>query len=503
MKREPTPRFFFRHLRDGKSLRAHPLSWLAVGATAGSLPEPLLVRALHDRLRALVGQICVAPSLASHATRAYRLQQIFERHILGGEHWSLVSTELYISRRQFFRERRFLCDELCALLQLGQRGTVAAEAGRPSRADLLFNEAFLAFEAGKTNAAERILSDLCTWLPPGDLHSKALVLTAECALDRLRLDTAATVCMRASDVARTLADPDSQAIALARVNVAWSRYYLLLSNYHHAHSEIEAAISGLSRMSSSDARHSEVMKGLLVRAAEIAINLGDYECALENVRRLKYATGSNEINPDVVLDLASVESATETIAGHFQNALSLLEDAFARAEHQRLNRQVVKLFIERAWVESQIDADHRHQQALAVDELAEALHLPWLTLEAALFSAVNETGAPAMVYASRARSASPPRSMSMARATHAQAVASFALGRIADAWDLAGEVERLSEHLDNNRLRAAALALMARIRLRTQDGRTAFGLKRSAEELLRRYGTAAERETFAQWTAST
>jgi hypothetical protein len=224
MKREPTTRFFFRHLRDGRSLRNHPLTWLAIGAAAGAMPQPLLVRALRDRLRTLVGQICAGLACASNVPRAHRLQQIFERHILGGEHWSSLLNELFVSRRQFFRERRFLCDELCALLQLGPQPPVAAEPAQPSREHLLYNEAHLAFEAGNLDSAERILTDLCAWLPTRDLRTKALVLAAECAMDRLRLEVAATTCTLATSAARSLTGFDDRAIGLARVNVARSRY---------------------------------------------------------------------------------------------------------------------------------------------------------------------------------------------------------------------------------------------------------------------------------------
>jgi hypothetical protein len=93
--------------------------------------------------------------------------------------------------------------------------------------------------------------------------------------------------------------------------------------------------------------------------------------------------------------------------------------------------------------------------------------------------------------------------MSAARATLAQALACFSLGRIADALDLAADGERVSDRLDNNRMRACSLALSARIRLATRDRRTAIALKRNAEELLRLYGTASERSTFAEWTQTT
>lgn len=49
MKSEPISLRFFRHLREGQLLRENPLTLLAVGEAARTLPPALLVRAVHDR----------------------------------------------------------------------------------------------------------------------------------------------------------------------------------------------------------------------------------------------------------------------------------------------------------------------------------------------------------------------------------------------------------------------------------------------------------------------
>ena len=76
-------RSFFRHLRDGESLRKNPLTWLAIGEASEVLPDELLVHTLHDRLSHLVHVICSRPDLASNVARARRLHEIFGRHLLG------------------------------------------------------------------------------------------------------------------------------------------------------------------------------------------------------------------------------------------------------------------------------------------------------------------------------------------------------------------------------------------------------------------------------------
>ena len=101
-------RSFFRHLRDGRSLRTNPLTWLAIGDDAEVLPQALLVRALHDRLGRLVDEVCARAPLRSKDDRVRRLQAIFYGHMLGGEHWSSLAAELFVSRRQFFREQHKL-----------------------------------------------------------------------------------------------------------------------------------------------------------------------------------------------------------------------------------------------------------------------------------------------------------------------------------------------------------------------------------------------------------
>ncbi len=503
MKPEPISLRFFRHLREGQLLRENPLTWLAVGEAARTLPPPLLVRAVHDRLSDLVAQICTAPAYVSRPERARRLQEIFRRNVLGGEHWSILSADLYISRREFFRIRELLCNELCKLLQLGPQSPASAAIMQPSRERLAYNEAYMALEAGNIESAERILETLCAGRPSGDMHSEALLLAADCAMERLRFDAAAALCSLAFEAARIVTDCDDRAIASARVSVARSRYYMLVSDYRRADMEIDAALSGLSRLSCApDPRRCELMKVILARQAELAIHVGDFNRALEQVHRAKYTTGTNDTVSAASFDLAVSEAATETFAGHFQNAMLLLEEALARAERLCFNRQIARLSIEHAWVECSADSRRGLLLAPRVAAVAEAVRVPALTLEASLFCAVNERPKVAIAYASRARYASPPSSLSAARATAALAVACYELGRLADALDLAREVEKLSEALDNNRIRACSLALMARVELKARNRRSAKALKDDAEELLRRYAALSERNTFAHWTQS-
>ena len=503
MKREASQRLFFRQLRDGRALRKNPLTWLAIGEAAGVLPDALLVRAVQDRLAKLVGRICAAAAFVSKVDRARRLQEIFRRHILGGEHWSSVTADLFVSRRQFFRERRFLCDELYALLQQGPHSPAGGVLVQPSREHLAYNKAFLAVQAGNLESAEQTLQELRAWLPPGDLRAKALVLAADCAMDRLHFEDAAARCAAASTATGAIEQLHDREIESARVHLAQSRYYLLSSDYRQAHVEIQSALQRLSRLSPvSDSRRCELMRSIFARQAELAIQVGDFALALEHVRRSKYAAGPNESVSEAIFDLASVESATETCAGRFQSASILLDEAFATAERLGFNRQVVKLSIERAWVDSSLDNGRGLQLSPQVAALAECLRVPALTVEAALFCAVNDAPTAAMEYASRARSVSPRHSMWAARATHALAVACVKRGRMADALDLATEVEALSDRLDNNRMRAASLALQARINLLGRNPRSATTLKLKAEELLRQYAAASERNTFAEWTQS-
>lgn len=497
---DSTQRYFFRHLRDGKGLREHPLTLLAVGTLAAVLPRPLLVRAIHDRLRILLEQICARRPLASKIDRARRLRHVFERHIVGGEHWSTLASELEVSRRQFFRERKLLCDELSASLQTGTFA-VPSEPPHLTRGELAYNEAYLAFEAGRPDEARRILDDLCVFAPAGDLRSRAFLLAADCAIDELRFEEAASNCALASNDAGHLSTPDDRTVAMARVGVTRSRLYLHTSDYRRAHTHIASAQRSLSRLSRSDFGRTEVMNAISVRAAEVAIHVGAFDVAVEHVRRLSLANVAHDGATDFAFDLASLNAATEAFAGRFQSALLLLEDAFVRAERLKFNRQVVRHFIERAWIANHMH-DRRHAiLASKVAEAAESIQLPYLRLEGWLFSASNAAPDSALDYAVKARRASPPRSMLAARAIYAQALASYDLDRFDDAYGLASEMERLSDELDNNRMRSWALALMARSRFALGEPKEAIALKRDADELLRLYASTAERRRFALWTS--
>jgi hypothetical protein len=261
---------------------------------------------------------------------------------------------------------------------------------------------------------------------------------------------------------------------------------------------------GLTRVPESDERRSEQMKALSVRAAEIAIHIGDFEAALGHVRWLKYSVGPNDTASEFSFDLASAEAATEVAAGRYQNALRLLNEASARAERLKFNRQMVRYHIEHAWAAIHTDLSRRTVLARKLAALAPVARVPYLALECWLFAAANdEAPTTALEHAAKARTMSPPRSMLAARAIYAQAAAALRLHRNADAFDLTSEVDQLSGQLDNKRLRAWSLALMAKIRASLRDRKGAAVLKRDAEEFLRLYGTASERNNFAQWARTT
>jgi hypothetical protein len=245
------------------------------------------------------------------------------------------------------------------------------------------------------------------------------------------------------------------------------------------------------------ARRSELLRAILVRRAELAIHVGDLGGALEHVRRCKYAAGPNSPVSEITFDLASIESATESFAGRFESALTLLQEAYVAAQRLGFNRQVARLAIERAWVKSIVNPREGSQLARNVAAMAETLQVPYLMLEADLFCAANERAAAAMERATKARTAAPPSTIALTRAIHAQAVASFKLGRLADAFDLSLEVEQLSERVGNHRMRACSLAFMARIELKSANGKAALKLRNNAEELLRLYGAAGERRIYS------
>jgi len=490
-------RSFFRHLRDGESLRKNPLTWLAIGEASEVLPDELLVHTLHDRLSHLVHVICSRPDLASNVARARRLHEIFGRHLLGGEHWSLLAAELFISRRQFFRDRKFLCDELCALLQLGPSPAASAVIEQPSREQFVLNAAYLAVEAGNLESADRTARELCASLPPGDTRFRALLLSADCAMRRLRFDDAAIRFKLASAEVNRLPGFEDRAIGSARVNLARSLYYFLLSDYDRANLGLASARRSLSQLeASTDAHRSELLRAILVAQAEMALHLGDLSSAIEIVRRCKYAAGSNDAVSETAFDLASIEAGTESFAGRFESALTLLEKAYTSAQRLGFNQQVLRMAIERAWVRTQAHPREGSQLARAIAAMAEHLQMPYLSLEAALFCAANEQPAAAIEYATKARSSAPARSIALPRAIQAQASASLKLGRVADAFDLAMEAENLSELAGNNRMRACSLAFMARIELKSGKRKAALILKNNADELLRLYGAARERSVY-------
>jgi hypothetical protein len=97
----------------------------------------------------------------------------------------------------------------------------------------------------------------------------------------------------------------------------------------------------------------------------------------------------------------------------------------------------------------------------------------------------------------------PHNSLWAARAILSQADACFRLGRMADAWSLAADGERLARRLGNHRVHAWSLVLMARIKLKCGDKKVAMALKSDAEQLVRIYASAPERGRFEEFTDNT
>jgi hypothetical protein len=479
------------------------LTWLAVGGDAEFLPEPLLVRAVTDRLSHLVDEICRRLLFVSKGDRARRFRTIFDRYILGAEHWSSLASKLSVSRRHFFRERKLLCDELCSLLEAGSQFRTSTVLVQPSAEDLVFNDAALALQSGNPDVAERILETLRADLPSGELRTRALTLAADCALDGLRFDVALARCALAASAAEEIADFEDRALASARVNVTRSRYFFGLPDYRRARLEMDAALHSLSELSPAfNDRRSSLMQAILVRQAEIAIHVGDFKGALEQMHRAKYALGRNGGASEAAFDLASIEALTEMFAGRLQSALTTLAEALSSAQCLGFNRQIVSLAIERAWVEIIVDRSRGAFLAPQIAGLADAVRVPELALDAALFCATNESPVNALENGSKARAMAPHDSMWTARAILAQAAACFKLGRIADAWSLATEAERLTGRLGHHRARAWSLGLMARVKLKCGDKKPAMLLESDAKELLRLYGAAPERSRLEELTST-
>lgn len=426
---------------------------------------------------------------------------IFNRHILRTEHWSTIASELFVSRRQFFRERRLLCDKLCLLLEAGSQSVSNTTLVQPAPEDLVYNDAALAYQSGHPNVADRILAELSVLASSGELRAKALTLAAECAYDGLLFDVVLARCALAERAAAEIADFETRALASARVSLTRTRYFLGQADYDRARLEMEGALHKLSELSPpSDHRRSDLMQAILARQAEIAIHMGDFRGALERIHRAKYALGGNGEASEATFDLASIEALMDTFAGRHQSALTTLTEAASLAQRLGFNRQIVKLAVERAWYEFMVDRTCGRALAKQLAGLADAVRIPELKLDATLFCAANESPVQALEDGAKALAMAPRDSLWAARAILSQADACFRLGRIADAWSLAVEGERLAGRLGNHRVHAWSLVLMARIKLKCGDKKLAMALKSNAEQLVRFYASAPERSRFEEFT---
>jgi hypothetical protein len=155
-----TLQHLLRNLNNFPKLRQNALV-IALRTRSG-----LAGHALHTRVRAIVTESLEATvqlhSIQHGVERAARWQTIIQRCDLNGEHHDIVASDLGVSRRRFYQERRAAQESLANALAQALDGAAQPPLAVPSEAELQIEIATALRMRGELELAARILEPIAS-----------------------------------------------------------------------------------------------------------------------------------------------------------------------------------------------------------------------------------------------------------------------------------------------------------------------------------------------------
>jgi tetratricopeptide (TPR) repeat protein len=161
---EAAARHLFRHINDVGALRSNPLVSAFFLLFKGKRDDNAILLELHSKILSLARTAVRAEPFEGTKARARREEQIVAA-LCGGERWQDTANRLGLSERQYYRERRAICERVSHRLVKEPSASTSLEPNGALRFLLARSDALI--DQGFPLKAACVLEDASASLPEG------------------------------------------------------------------------------------------------------------------------------------------------------------------------------------------------------------------------------------------------------------------------------------------------------------------------------------------------
>jgi tetratricopeptide (TPR) repeat protein len=162
---EAASRHLFRHINDVDALRSNPLVSAFFLLFKGKRDDNAILLELHSKILSLARNAVREEPFKGTEARARREEQIVAA-LCGGESWQGTATRLGLSERQYYRERRAICETVSRRL-VREPGAVSASLEPNGALRFLLARSDALIDQGFPLKAACVLEDASASLPEG------------------------------------------------------------------------------------------------------------------------------------------------------------------------------------------------------------------------------------------------------------------------------------------------------------------------------------------------
>ena len=285
--REAAWRHLFRHADEPHELRRNPIvarHFLPALNSSTTDSSERAVKAVAQAIRAAFASYENTAISEGRIEESRRRRVIFEGHILSREPVHAIVAKLHISRSQFYRERRAICEYVALALDRAEAPSPAASTVELRADAIAINVAKCLIDTCETDRALAVLEDLGRASENPSRRIEALCLQADALTEQFRLDAAS----RRIDVARhefsritAELSIDLADIAAARIELSSSLLAARQGRADDARISMRKALRALRARPWADPDVRELHVDSLLFASEYAEERGDLKAFRE------------------------------------------------------------------------------------------------------------------------------------------------------------------------------------------------------------------------------
>ena len=170
----------FRHLGDARELRRNPIAapFFHGAADCGIHADKLALAAIRNAILMALSEYELDALASGRVEECRRRRAIVESHILSGQPAESVAKEIHLSRAQFYRERREICDYLASAISTVRDSPHSPASGPLNPDAIAIARANLLVEACEPQRALDVLEDVARSSPDPIRKVEALCLAA-------------------------------------------------------------------------------------------------------------------------------------------------------------------------------------------------------------------------------------------------------------------------------------------------------------------------------------